>query len=541
MRDDVVEELFSVFASSDRAEALAGDLAEERQQRGWMWYWLHVLRVTLVLWRSASTEAPLRMLALALAACLLFTAPALAGVAAVLLFPLLVGSAASWIVLSLFWWGGALWTGASLVTIAPRRGMATCAIVAVVSGALLIAFGAMTEPRELSSPVGRMFFIIALGAAVALLAGGAVAGRRSIVIAVPFAVTIGLAASVLFVVAAASSTSAQQNEWRDPSPHKSSLVTVDAGVELEVLDWGGSGRALLLMHGGGDSAHVFDDLAPLLAKRYRVVGFTRRGHRGSSAPTTGYGFVRDAEDSVRVMDAVGLERPVVVGHSGAGEGMHVLGARYPTRIAGLVYVDAAFDRGDDADSEAYNAVRRALPDAPGPGPGDLASFTALRSFFADIQGLSFPEAYLRARWVANPDGTVARMWAPDRPIIQAMSKDLQAAYNPYKPEPIHVPALAVYAVPNSADDFMRRGSSDRPPFPQDFIAKAVVDAGVRERVERLYQLTRGRVRNHEKWFEAFAERGRVVELSGAHHLFISNPREVLEQIDAFVSSLADRR
>jgi pimeloyl-ACP methyl ester carboxylesterase len=295
------------------------------------------------------------------------------------------------------------------------------------------------------------------------------------------------------------------------------------------------------MHGGGDSAHVFDDMAPLLAKRYRVVGFTRRGHRGSSAPTTGYGFIRAAEDAVRVMDAVGVERPVVVGHSGAGEAMHVLGARYPTRIAGLVYVDAAFDRGDDADSEAYNAVRRTLPGAPGPGPDDLASFTALRSFFANIQGLPFPEAYLRARWVANPDGTVARMWAPDRPIIQAMSKELQAAYNPYKPERIRVPALAVYAVPNSADDFMRRGSSDRPPFPQDFIAKAAVDAGVREPVEKLYQLTRERVRNHEKWFEAFAERGRVMELSGAHHLFISNPREVLEQVDAFMSSLADTR
>jgi pimeloyl-ACP methyl ester carboxylesterase len=221
--------------------------------------------------------------------------------------------------------------------------------------------------------------------------------------------------------------------------------------------------------------------------------------------------------------------------------MHVLGARYPTRIAGLVYVDAAFDRGDDADDEAYDTVRRTLPDAPGPGPADRASFAALRSFFANIQGLPFPEAYLRARWVVNPDGTVARMWAPDRPIIQAMSKELQAAYNPYKPERIRVPALAVYAVPTSADDFMRRGSSDRPPFPQDFIAKAAVDAGVRERVEKLYQLTRERVRNHEKWFEAFAERGRVVELSGAHHLFISSPREVIEQIDAFMSSLAAGR
>ena len=59
MRDDAAERLFSLFASADRAEALAGDLAEEREQRGWIWFWLHVMRVTFALWRSVATEAPL--------------------------------------------------------------------------------------------------------------------------------------------------------------------------------------------------------------------------------------------------------------------------------------------------------------------------------------------------------------------------------------------------------------------------------------------------------------------------------------------------
>jgi pimeloyl-ACP methyl ester carboxylesterase len=331
--------------------------------------------------------------------------------------------------------------------------------------------------------------------------------------------------------------SPQQTEWKDPSPHAVKRVTVDTDVQLEVLDWGGSGHALVLLAGGGDTAHVFDDLAPTLATRYRVVGVTRRGHPGSSAPTSGYGVARLAEDVVRVMDAVGLKTPVVVGHSFAGEEMHVLGARYATRIAGLVYVDAAFDRGDDADNEAFNAVSRTLPAAPSAKADDLASVTALRAHLERYGGAG-PEAHVRARWVVNPDGTVRR-YVPDRAVIQAMTTEMRAGFKLYKPEPIRVPAVAIYAVPNSADDLIRRGSSDRLPF-LDLVARAADDPAIRERVEKLYLLTRERVRNHEKWFEAFAERGRVVELSGTHHLIISNPGEVLQQIDIFMASLRPR-
>ena len=42
---------------------------------------------------------------------------------------------------------------------------------------------------------------------------------------------------------------------------------------------------------------------------------------------------------------------------------------------------------------------------------------------------------------------------------------MRAAYKPYNPERIRVPALAIYAVPKSADDLMRRGSSDRVTVP----------------------------------------------------------------------------
>lgn len=329
------------------------------------------------------------------------------------------------------------------------------------------------------------------------------------------------------LLAVATPASPQQIPWKDTSPHATRLVTVEADVQVEVLDWGGSGPALVLLAGLGDTAHVFDDFAQTLTPRYRVLGVTRRGHGRSSAPPTGYGFVRLAEDVVGAIDAMRVNKPVVIGHSVAGEELHVLGARHSAKIAGLVYIDAAFNRGDDADSEAYDAVARTLPAAPSPGPGDLASFTALRAFLERTQGAAGPEAHLRARYIANPDETVAGRWAPGLSIRQAMSKEMQAAYKTYNPERVRLPALAIYAAPKSAADLMR------PWYTAD-------DPAIRERVEKLYRLTRERIGHHAKWFEAFAERGRVAEVSGAHHLFISNPREVLQQIEAFVSSLPER-
>jgi pimeloyl-ACP methyl ester carboxylesterase len=324
------------------------------------------------------------------------------------------------------------------------------------------------------------------------------------------------------LLAAAVPAAAQQAEWKDPAPHTTRFVTVADEVQLEVLDWGGSGPALILLAGLGDTGHVFDDFAPLLTPRYRVLAVTRRGHGRSSAAPGGYGFARLAEDVMRVIDATGISNPVVIGHSIAGEELHVLGARDSAKIAGLVYIDAAFNRADG--SEDYDAVARTLPPAPRPAPADLASFAVLRSFLERNHGPAGPEAHLRARYVGNPDGSVAGPWAPAAPIRQAMAAEMQAAFKAYSPEPIRVPALAIYAVPKTTADLMRRWYNPN-------------DSTVRQAAERLFPLARQRFERHARWFRGFAGREKVTEISGAHHLFLSNPREVVEQINAFVASL----
>jgi len=133
-------------------------------------------------------------------------------------------------------------------------------------------------------------------------------------------------------------------EWKDASPHKVRFVTVAKDVELEVLDWGGTGRPLVLLTGLGNTAHVFDKFAPKLIANYHVYGITRRGFGDSSNPPPtedNYNADRLGDDVLAVMAALKLSRPVLAGHSVAGEELSSIGTRHPELVSGLVYLDAA--------------------------------------------------------------------------------------------------------------------------------------------------------------------------------------------------------
>jgi non-heme chloroperoxidase len=129
---------------------------------------------------------------------------------------------------------------------------------------------------------------------------------------------------------------------RDPSPHSARFVAVEANVQVEVLEWGGSGRPLVLLAGAGNTAHVFDEFAPRLTGVGRVYGITRRGYGASSAPAAGYGVDRLGADVLQVIDALALERPVLIGHSIAGQELSFLAATHPDRLAGVVYLDGGY-------------------------------------------------------------------------------------------------------------------------------------------------------------------------------------------------------
>jgi non-heme chloroperoxidase len=110
-----------------------------------------------------------------------------------------------------------------------------------------------------------------------------------------------------------------------------------------VLDWGGRGRRLIFLAGAGDIAHAFDNSAPKFTGQNHVYAITRKGFGASSepAPANGnYSADRLGDDVLAVMQALRIERPVLVGHSLAGEELSSIGSRFPTKVSGLVYLDA---------------------------------------------------------------------------------------------------------------------------------------------------------------------------------------------------------
>lgn len=315
----------------------------------------------------------------------------------------------------------------------------------------------------------------------------------------------------------------ERGVWQDTSPHDVVFVSVAGGVRLEVLDWGGSGRPVVLLHGLGATAHSFDDFAQRLAERYRVIGITRRGIGASTLAESGYDLPRRTEDVLRVLDALGIDSSaVVMGHSMGGEELNELGARHSDRIAGLVYLDAAFDRTWKQPPE-FDAVQDALPEAPPAKPKNFTSYAELRDYMIRVGGVALPEGEILATFSFTPSGSVGGR-AFDPRVLEAIEDSVvKPDYAAFK-----VPALALYAVPRSADDFVR------PWYDRS-------DPALRATVQRQYELTVGAFDYMKRAFEEGVPNARAVNVLGAQHfIFTSNEAEVLAEIERFIAELPPR-
>src|SRR5688572_26156859 len=372
-------------------------------------------------------------------------------------------------------------------------------------------------------------------------------------------VTVGLAVPA----ALWSAVSAEPAPWRDPSPHRVKFVTVAPNVQLETLDWGGRGKAIVLLAGGGTHGHVFDEFATRLTGRYHDHGTTRRRSPPSSVHEDGYYGDQLVGDVVAALDALQLKKPVLVGHSFAGQEMSNVATRHPTRVSAVIYLDAMHSWDAEYESQGFyrivqwrnqlDAFRRKFeelvaepwdsrplaremlgtnlpqlqtiletltriedgrPPRPDPAPADLTDFRAVQAWYARGSKVVLPESEFRMMLATDEAGrpTMKRR----RPRF--VGPKIDAGKQKYTS--VRVPALGIFAViddpgaANMQDPEQRANAQAYQWFQQQRAARSIA------------------------LFQRDLPHARLVRVERAdHYVFLSNESEVLGEMNAFIATL----
>ncbi len=111
-------------------------------------------------------------------------------------------------------------------------------------------------------------------------------------------------------------------------------------VALQVWEWAGAPPACLLLHGIGNYGWYWAFFADAIAGRHRLIAPDARGHGESGKPLDDYAPEQFVADAVAVLDALAIERAMVVGHSMGGTHAIRLAAAHPDRVERLVIIDA---------------------------------------------------------------------------------------------------------------------------------------------------------------------------------------------------------
>ncbi|MBB5357480.1 pimeloyl-ACP methyl ester carboxylesterase [Rhodanobacter sp. ANJX3] len=119
------------------------------------------------------------------------------------------------------------------------------------------------------------------------------------------------------------------------------MMIVSNGIELHVEQRGAGSPAVVFLHYWGGSSrtwqHVVDPLAPDL----RTIAIDQRGWGRSAAPASGYALADMANDALAVVEALDLERYILVGHSMGGKVAQLIASRRPRGLVGLALVAPA--------------------------------------------------------------------------------------------------------------------------------------------------------------------------------------------------------
>ncbi|MEO1934790.1 MAG: alpha/beta hydrolase [Myxococcales bacterium] len=145
---------------------------------------------------------------------------------------------------------------------------------------------------------------------------------------------------------------------------------------MNLLEWSTGGVPLVLLHGLGNEAHLWDDFIPCVAPHYRVLALDQRGHGDSDwDPEVRYDAESMADDLEAVLDATNIDRLVLVGFSMGGRVAMTFAGRHPERLAGLVIIDI----GPEVDARGVLRISGEMSENRAPVFSSIQEYVAMLS------------------------------------------------------------------------------------------------------------------------------------------------------------------
>jgi len=250
--------------------------------------------------------------------------------------------------------------------------------------------------------------------------------------------------------------------------------------------------------------------APQFTSQHHVYGITRRGSGASSEPlpTNGnYSADHLGDDVLAVLKALNIERPVLVGHSLAGEELSSIGSRFPTKVSGLIYLDAAtgfafYDPAHPPMEIEMNDIKRRIDEIEAGRVDEQKKLSELEAAIAKFETI-----------LHQSNAAVANMpqLPPRSPIGAAVTFGMQ------KYTAIPVPVLAIYACPHNWDRFPANEPTRKAALVADDTARC------------------------SAWADAFSRgvpTAHVVRIPNAdHYVYLSNEAQVVREMKDFLAKL----
>jgi pimeloyl-ACP methyl ester carboxylesterase len=155
---------------------------------------------------------------------------------------------------------------------------------------------------------------------------------------------------------------AETESVRSGSPREAWVRTGE--LNLRLVEWGPpQAPAIVMLHGLRSYAYTWEPVALPLLPEWRVIALDQRGRgRSDWDPNGDYyteAYVRDLE---ALIDALSLQRFVLLGHSMGGANALVYGSRHPERLAALIIEDMG--PGASASSNGSDRIKRELRETP---------------------------------------------------------------------------------------------------------------------------------------------------------------------------------